>query len=394
MPWSLRMVLYSSIILTFILFYFGYRYLRSVKATNLQPSWFYKSLLFISAALFLTYPAAGLIEFWLKGSFDRTGYPNFLIYLFWYSLVCMGTMVNWLILHDLMLPFYKKISGKTQNESTKIFARFFLIFTIITFLFTAAKMYWDTNRIITEKIHYVIPNIQSAFEPLTIIHIADLHADKYTRETKMERYINKINDFEPDLVIFAGDLITSGTEHIETGARMMGKIESTYGIFAVLGDHDFWTDTDFIISELEAIGVTVLENQNIWIDHHGSSIKITGVTELYSVQVRADTLQALLQETRGEQLRLFSSHQATDELIEQTTENGVHQLLAGHTHGGQIRVPVFFYPVTAARSETKYVNGHWLLDGMLLNINNGLGFTLAPVRYHAPAQISVIRVQG
>ncbi|TVR16282.1 MAG: hypothetical protein EA391_08380, partial [Balneolaceae bacterium] len=326
------------------------------------------------------------------GSFDRTGWPDPIIYLFWYGLVFMGTMLNWLILHDLLKTVARRLSSRSADEIKRRFARGFLIITLITSIFTASKMVWDTHRITTEKITYTLSGAGSSFEPLTIVHISDLHADQYTGETKMQRYVDRVNSFNPDLVIFGGDLITSGTNYITAGADALAGIDATYGTWFVIGDHDYWTDTERIIHELEERGIPTLDNQNGWIDHHGATIKLTGITELYSAQVHTDSLTALLEQSRNEALRIVFSHQASDRLIEQSLQHGVHQLHGAHTHGGQIRIPIFFYPVTAARAETRYVNGNWMLGDMLLNVNNGLGFTLTPVRYHAPAQVSVITV--
>jgi predicted MPP superfamily phosphohydrolase len=136
----------------------------------------------------------------------------------------------------------------------------------------------------------------------------------------------------------------------------------------------------------------MLQNENRWVDHFEEKIKVSGITEIYSSKIRNDALRNLLSETGRESLSLVFAHQASDRLIEESLLNGVDHIYGAHTHGGQIRIPVFFYPATAVREETKYVNGNWLIDGMLLNVNSGLGFTLSPVRYNAPAQISVIRV--
>ncbi len=392
MPWSLRMVTYATIILFIIFIYFGYRYFRSVRLTDVSKPGLFKLLYLLAATSFFAYPIGGHIQYQLSGSFNRTGWPDPMIYLFWYGLVFMGVMLNWLILHDLLLPFAKRFSAKPIEVIKRNFAKAFLAIAAFICLYTAIKMVWDTNRIITEKISYLLPLDVNSFQPLTIVHIADLHADQYTSEKKMNRYVQKVNSFNPDLVLFGGDLISSGTDYITAGADALAGIEATYGTWFVIGDHDHWTDTNLIIRELETRGIPALDNQNAWIDHHGSVIKLTGVTEIYSRQVQPDSLTTLLEESRDEVLRILLSHQASDRLIEQSLEHGVHQLFGAHTHGGQIRIPIFFYPVTAAREETKYVNGNWMLNGMLLNVNNGLGFTLSPVRYNAPAQISVITV--
>lgn len=387
------MTLYMSVIMLVIFIYHGIRYHLSVRRVQLKPAILFHVLFVIWAILFFAYPVAGFIEYWTQGSFSFRTYPQIFIYLFWYGGVFLGVMFTWLVVIDLISVLMKWVLKTGQAQRKVFLAYLVIIITFITAFYTGVKMIWHTNTIGMEEIVYELnSDYGEAFEPFTIVHIADLHADRYTGERKLSRYVDKVNDAEPDIVVFAGDLITSGTDYVDMGANAMAQIESRYGVYAVIGDHDYWANEERVTEALESRGITVLRNENVWINHSGNLIKLTGVTEIYSRNLDSDRLRVLLEEDRGEVLRILSSHQATDRLIRQTKESGVDQLLAGHTHGGQIRIPVFFYPVTAARADTRYVNGNWLLDGMLLNINNGLGFTLAPVRYNAPAEVSVISV--
>ncbi len=365
----------------------------------------YRGLFYIPAALFLVYPVAGYFEYFTQGDFNHTGYPLAVVYLFWYGLVFMGVMLNWLLLHDILKHLVVRFSGNSRvgilrrfassgrTLISRRFARAFLIVAGLTVIYTAGKMVGDTRRIVVENLFYELPGTAGLAEPFTIVHIADLHADKYTGKKKMNRYVDIINESRPDIVVFAGDLISSGHDHIEAGADALAGIKSTYGTWFVMGDHDYWVGTDYIAEAVKARGIHVLQNENALISHHDLDIKITGVTELYSRQIETEKLDSLLEEESGADLHMLLSHQATDRLINVARDSGVHQLLAGHTHGGQVKVRLFFYPVTAVRVETAYVKGNWRLGDMLLNINNGLGFTLSPVRYNAPAQVSVITVQ-
>lgn len=392
MPWSLRMVTYASVISLALFLYFSYRTIKSVKRSENLPNQPLFMVLFGVGVLFFGYPFSGWMSYLFTDTFDRTEHPALLIYSFWFGLIYLGVMLNWLILHDVLLPITKKISKKKPQVLNKGFAKLFLLIAVLTLFYTGAKLYWDTNRITVKEITYNAPN--EDFRPITIVHIADLHADPYTSDQKMKKYIDRVNAAEPDLVLFGGDLISSGADFIEAGAKALGNIDATYGTYAVLGDHDYWTDASLITKTLGKYGVHMLQNENRWIDHFGEKIKVSGVTEIYSSQILDEALMDLLSESDSESLSLLFAHQASDRLIEESSLNGVDQLYGAHTHGGQLRIPIFFYPATAVREETKYVNGHWLLDDMLLNVNSGLGFTLSPVRYNAPAQISVIRVVG
>lgn len=389
------MVLYASILLVLFLTYFGFRYFRSLSIVEVESIWIFKSFFVLLVILFIAFPAAGLMQFNLQGTFSVHEYPHFMIYLFWFGFVFSGVMLNWLILHDLLLPVFSKFSSFSRDFLKLRFAQTFLTLAAFTLFFSAAKMVWDTNRMVVERITYEIPGDSSTWlqAPLKVVHITDLHADVFTTAEKMDRYIQLVNQEEPDLVFFTGDLITEGIGHVQEGVEALQKIKSTYGVYAVIGDHDYWAGPDHIVEALEQRGIRVLENEHIQIDHNGAPISIVGVTEIYSYNLERSQLQQLINSTPNDGIKIVSSHQASDRLIEFSQESGTDLLLSGHTHGGQVRIPVFFYPFTAVRSETPHVKGHWTLGNMLLNVNSGLGFTLSPVRYNAPAQVSVITIQ-
>lgn len=394
MPWPLRMVSYAAIVLFILFLYFGVRYFRSIELLSQDHTGTFKMIYGLAALLFFAYPVWGLFSYWFTGSYNHTALPAPLIYLFWFGLIFSGIMLNWTLMHDLLLPLLKKLSSFSPEWLNLQFARIFLTLTVVTFIFSATKLAWDTYRITTTKLEHKIATNITGFTPLRVIHIADLHADRFTDEEKMNRYVDHINALNPDLVLFGGDLISSGTDYVKAGAAALGKIQSTYGTFAVLGDHDYWNQPEFIIETLAGHGIEVLRDKNIHLDHNGHSIRITGITELYSRMISPGSLKTLLNEPSDGVIKILLTHQATDHIINKSKEHGIDLLLGAHTHGGQIRIPIFFHKVTAARSETRYVNGQWTKDQMLLNVNNGLGFTLSPVRYNAPAEVTLITLKS
>ena len=98
-------------------------------------------------------------------------------------------------------------------------------------------------------------NLPKELDGFKIAFISDIQADRYTDEKRLMRYIDKINEANPDLVLIAGDVITSSPDYIETAAKYIGKIKSTYGTFSCVGDHDNWAyRQDYVRSLSEVTG--------------------------------------------------------------------------------------------------------------------------------------------
>ena len=392
MPWSLRMTLIVALIGFLSILYHYWRFSWAVNQTQLRKKIYWKSGFAGMILLFFLYPLFGYITYFFSGSVPMDDFPKWMIYLFWYGFIFSTVMLTWVLIADFIRLVTRYLFSVKSQKSEVLYGKVFIGLMIVGLLFTATKTVWDTNRIVVEEIEQPIES-SSLSTPLTVVHIADLQADRYTTPEKMAQYIEVVNSFEPDLVVFSGDLVTSGLDYVEAGADAMAGIESTHGTFAVIGDHDYWSGEEEITNALEQRGVQVLRDENRVVDYHGESILLTGVTEIYSTRPSQDRLQELMDGAGEYDFRILLSHQASDRLIEQSNRTGYNQLLYGHTHGGQIKIPVFFQKMTGAVRDTEYVKGHWWFDDMLLNVNSGLGFTLSPVRYNAPAEVSVVRVQ-
>ncbi|MEN3039186.1 MAG: hypothetical protein ABDI07_08580, partial [Candidatus Kryptonium sp.] len=93
-------------------------------------------------------------------------------------------------------------------------------------------------------------------------------------------------------------------------------------------------------------------------------------------------------------LKIFITHQPSENLVKFAHENGYKIFLAGHTHGGQVVFSFFGYKLIPSKIESKYASGYYYLNSMLINVNRGLGFTLAPIRFNAPAEVTLIKLSS
>lgn len=394
MPWTLRMTLLIAGLTGFCMIYNTIRIYWYSKQTGLHSPKNYWILVGGLTILIFAYPLSAWVINAATGNFSLYWYPVWLISIFWYGFIFNTVLLSWILAADIINLTVTYLLRVKRPQFQTLLGLGVLVITAAVFVYTSAKTIYDTNRIKVEQFTFEHPAVASGeLDPLRIVHISEMHADRYTSPEKISRYMKKVEEQNPDIVIFTGDLISSGLDYVEAASNALASVNPPLGVYFVMGDHDYWSGQDEITEILESRGVNVIRDANEWIELNGRTLKITGITEVYSTSINRDLLRELLDERRDEQVSILFSHQAPDEIIEMAADAGVDIMLAGHTHGGQIRIPIFFKKFTAANLETDYVNSYWQKNGMILNINSGLGFTLAPLRYNAPAGVSVIDIK-
>jgi predicted MPP superfamily phosphohydrolase len=225
---------------------------------------------------------------------------------------------------------------------------------------------------------------------LRIVHVADIQVDRRTNGSKLETYIQTVNGLNPDLILFCGDAVTSGTEFVDQAAEAIGKLQARFGTYTCLGDHDYFAGRDLVFNRLRSRGVAVLENETTTIPVDNASIVITGVTNVYRNQLSNGIVDKLARGRPEGSISILLTHQPSTWLVETAADQKYDLFVAGHTHGGQIVFPLPGFLLTGSSFETKYVTGFYNVGSMLVSVNNGLGLTLAPIRYHAPAEVTLI----
>jgi len=394
MPWTLRMTLLIAGLTAIFMLYNSVRIYWYSRQTGLHSANKFWAVFSFTAILIFLYPLSGWLFHSTTGNFSQYGYPAWVIMIFWYGFIFNAVLLSWILAADLLNFILTYIFRVKRPQLQSLLGLGVLAVTALVLLYTSVKTVYDTNRIKIDYINYEHPAVAAGeLDPLRIVHISEMHADRYTSPAKMSRYMRKVEEQNPDIVLFTGDLISAGLDYVDSGAEALASVDPPLGVHFVMGDHDFWSGQEEITEALEAGGVNVIRDANEWLEHGNATLKLTGITEVYSQSADREKLRELLTERDGEQLSILFSHQVPDDVIELARETQTDIFLAGHSHGGQIRIPVFFKQLTASSFETDYVIGNWLKNGMLLNVNSGLGFTLAPLRYNAPAEISVIDVR-
>jgi predicted MPP superfamily phosphohydrolase len=310
---------------------------------------------------------------------------------FWVGLVVVLELLPLLLAMDLARllcwPWFQKYQASWKKWQAAISISLFAIMVV----YVTARVVLDTNSVRLTQHEARIAELPAALEGFRIVQLSDLQADPYTGAQKMQPYIELANAQKPDLIVFGGDLVTRGTEHIAEGARIMGGLHARLGVFACLGDHDYWADPQSIIQNLEENGVTTVEDSVLTLSASPYQISLTILTNVYSRRPSSTTLERLRQQRPDHAaVHIVLSHQPTDDLIQFAQKHGYHLLLAGHTHGGQVVFKPFGIPLNVSQTETPYYSGFFQIGNLFLSVTNGLGLTFAPFRYQAPAEVTLI----
>jgi len=233
-----------------------------------------------------------------------------------------------------------------------------------------------------------IAGLPAAFDGYRIAQISDLHCGPFASGARVDRWVAKVNSLEADLVAVTGDLIASGPAFVPVVAASLGKLRGRDGVYACMGNHDYFTDGEEMVRALERAGLDVLRNRGVEIRRGEELLYVAGVDDTWTH--RNDVARALAERPSGTPAVLLAHDPA---LFPEAAAHRVDLTLSGHTHGGQIGVPFLTRRFNLARLMTEFTTGLYRDGSSLLYVNRGLGATGLPVRVAVPPEIALITLR-
>ena len=397
MPWSIRTILMISLLGGLFEWYVAHKAIKSIATVTAWPIKRIRLTVGAIVAWFVLYPLALIGSYYLRlGQVSRALQSSdmlvdkLFIYPFWVGIILSVQLALFLLVTDaarlMLFPVYRG----NRERWLRIQARVVLVIVCAGSVYVIARIYSDTFTVRTRQAEIRITNLPESLDGFRIAQIADVQVDGRTNGSKLGNFIDLVNALNPDLILFCGDLVTSGTGYIEPAAAAMKEIKARYGMYACLGDHDFFSDYTKVISSLEKNGITVLNNEVASVPTNPAPISIVGITNVYRTRAPEDLIGELENQRVPAPINILLTHQPSEWLVKHAQENGYDMFLAGHTHGGQVVFPLPGFLLTGSSFETPYVSGFYRVGPMFVSVTNGLGLTLAPVRYNAPAEITLL----
>jgi uncharacterized protein len=323
------------------------------------------------------------------------------IYPFWFSVLVIVQSIVFIIPLDLLRLVFFPVFKKWSNEIGKYAAYITLTILVISFIYVPVRIIYDYYSVSVRITELKVDNLPSELENFRIAFISDTQADRYTDENRLNNFMEKVNNTNPDLVLIAGDVITGTPDYIEAAAQALGKLKAKYGVYTCVGDHDNWAyrgDNPRSVREvseaLSKYGVQMVDDQNKIINVDSSSIKISFATFTYARRISEPGLRELAKGNNQNDVDIFVTHQPNETLVDFASKENYDLFLAGHTHGGQLTILFPFINLTPTLMETKYVKGNFKLDDMNIIVTRGLGMSLAPIRYNSTPEVTLIVLQN
>lgn len=229
--------------------------------------------------------------------------------------------------------------------------------------------------------------------PFRIAVIADLHGGApYINDAKIDRVVTLANAAEPDLVLLTGDYVTQGElgawqMPVEEIAERLKPLHARLGVFAVLGNHDHWADAARIEHALGGAGIVVLEDRAARVGIRGDSFYLAGISDFTTAPHLVEG--ALLGIPVGQKALCFT-HSPDVFPLEPTT---CALTIAGHTHGGQVDLPVLGRLIVPSRYGQRYAAGLISENGKQLFVSTGIGTSILPVRIGVRPEVTVLDIR-
>ena len=232
----------------------------------------------------------------------------------------------------------------------------------------------------------VVPGLDPAHEGIKVAHLTDLHVGMLTPDRKILRAIAMAEAQRPDLVLLTGDYVCYSPKFVGRLAELTRGISAP--CYAVLGNHDYWTDGEGVKRALERNGYGVLRNGHSEITLRHAPLSVVGIDD--AVTHHADPERAF-SGVRKQGSRIVLTH--VPGVADRAATYGQSLILAGHTHGGHVVIPRLTARI-AQRLGNRYLAGFYRIGESLLYVNCGIGSSSIPIRAGAPSEVALFTLRA
>lgn len=253
--------------------------------------------------------------------------------------------------------------------------------------------WWEPSSLIVRERQLALPGWPRELEGLRVVVLADFHVGSPMNGLeRLQRIVEAANAAAPDVILLAGDFVISdvvGGSWTEPArfAPLLGRLKAPLGVYAVLGNHDWWEGPQAVRAALTGAGIKVLDNQVVEIDAGAARFLLAGIGDFTT---KHHDPGILLNAGQGPPMIALTHNPDVFPLIGQRPA----LTIAGHTHGGQVNFPILGRLIVPSIYGSRFAIGHIVEDNRHLFVSPGLGTSILAVRFRVPPEISVLVLMG
>ena len=237
---------------------------------------------------------------------------------------------------------------------------------------------------ITEHL-VAVPHLPPILHGLRVAHLTDFHRSRHTSDSLLRQAVEAANAARPDLILLTGDYVTQDPGDIAPCARILAPLQARLGVYAILGNHDYSADGAAVERHLTELGFHVLLNRSMLLPN---GLRIVGLDD--DRKHRTDVPRAF-REVGTDEPTLVMAHNPA--LIERMADRECI-VFSGHTHGGQVRVPILTKREIRRIGAKHYAQGWYTVGEARLYVNRGLGQVGIPFRLFCRPELALFTLTG
>lgn len=238
-----------------------------------------------------------------------------------------------------------------------------------------------THEIVDVEVH--LAKLPAALDGFTIVQLTDLHVGLTIDREFVQRVVDRANALAPDLIALTGDFVDGKVEDLREDIAPLAQLSARHGVFAVTGNHEYYSGVDPWIAEISKLGVRYLRNERVTIGDGDASFELAGVDDHNARGGdHGEDLEAATANRDPARALVLLAHQPRQ--VRRAARYGVDLQLSGHTHGGQIWPWHFIVRI----QQGGLLAGRYQHEGTQLYVSRGCGYWGPPVRLLAPLEIT------
>lgn len=281
------------------------------------------------------------------------------------------------------------MENETENKPSIL--KIIIIIGLIIILCLLYARFISTRGLVVKEYPIKTSRLDSNYDGLKIIQLSDVHYGSTIGLKELKNVVNKINSLKPDIVVFTGDLVENkvvlSEDELKSVIKELNKIDPKIETLAVKGNHDY--DHEYFDQILENLDWHLLDNTYEYVYNQSKTpILFVGLDDLTDGEPDYDNAFSYLNETEEDLYTIILAHEPDQ--IDEIKSYHFDLMLSGHSHLGQVRLPLIGAIYTPVGSK-KYYDEHYKVDNTDLYINGGLGTSTIKLRFFNKPSINLYR---